>query len=215
MGLELGGEIGQRVGQVVAASGFGVEVAGGVASVYTDGGTEAAWTNPSFATDETLGNANATLDADAAPPVLKSEWLRINSLGIEIPATATVRGIELQARCKHTDATETARIEMRLTTGTDKSDHLNLGTGSETVTLSGTPFQEVSVGSSTELWGRAWTPGQINSLAFGLAAQMRIDGAGVSATDVNRIAVLRVAVTYTLPTAQQGGNRSRDRGRGR
>ena len=146
--------------------------------------------------------------------MLKTEWLRIYDFGFEIPAAAIIRGIELQARCRHTDASETARIELRLTTGSDKSDHLSLDSGSEVVTLSGTAFEEVSVGSSTELWGRTWTPAQINAFTFGLAAKMSIEGVGTLSTDICRIDVLRVVVKFSLPDQSSGG-RGRDRGRGR
>jgi hypothetical protein len=131
----------------------------GTAADDTSVGT-VAWTTPDNgkATDgifTTFVGASAT-----------SHYLKLTNFGFTIPSGATINGITASVLRKASGANVTKDSNLKLVNsagtigGTDKAD---------TSTFYPTSLTAASYGSSSDLWGAAWTSADINNSNFGIA----------------------------------------------
>ena len=146
-----------------------------------------AWINPGNAGVEDAASATA----DVTPG--ESHYLKATAFGFQIPATATVLGVQARIKAMHNNGSSSARIErIRLVKGgviqtTDRGPGASLTLG----TLTWSTF-----GGAADLWGTTWTPDDVNASGFGVATSGKMtSGAG----DTVFVDVLELTVFYTRP----------------
>jgi uncharacterized protein DUF6701 len=148
-----------------------------------------AWANTGNAVSSNNSYATATVDGST------TNYLRCLSYGFNIPAGATILGIEVNVERK-SSRTQNGGSEdaaMRLVKG---------GTIQTTDRSSGTTYTTGDVvethGSPTDLWGTTWAAAEINAANFGAAfAATKANGGGNShAISVDHI---QITVYYSIP----------------
>lgn len=157
------------------------------------GSTERAWdvTTNSVQTSDDVRN---TPTGNLSSTIPRSELLKATNFGFAIPAGATIDGIVVAIeRSKNLGSIVDGRVSLikgGTVQSTDKAD---------TVTDYGTTDATASYGSSTDLWGSAWTDSDINSSSFGLAFSGAYNGSGGRP----RVDLIQITVHYTA-----GGNQN-------
>lgn len=147
------------------------------------GGGTATWLNVNNA----LTEDGAFAECDNLGPGgggLAPDQLLLRGMGFAIPSTAVIDGIKLEVKCNATRGS-TPQVYLAYNGGTTKSptsNNPNWGT---------TGLVWLTYGSSTELWGKTWTPADINNANFGASvAAMPFSGSGWSIyVDAVRITV--------------------------
>ena len=100
----------------------------------------------------------------AQPGETTTNGLRMSNSGLGIPGNATIRGI--QVRLVMLKRGGTARIESLKLTGAQTSDDR-----ARSVSFDDN-YRPETFGGPTDLWGRTWTPAQLNSSDFSVRLQM-------------------------------------------
>jgi hypothetical protein len=158
--------------------------------------TNTGWTNATttfLATTDT----SYTTAAIAANSLSGNLDLTGFFVGANIPATAYIRGIQVEivrkASSTSVDDEDLYLLKAGATTGiTDHASGTDWGTTDATVTY----------GSASDLWGTTWTPAQINASNFGVRFKVGNRTSSSRTASINRI---RVTVTYSSdPTAAIG-----------
>lgn len=179
--------IGETAGRLI--SNPADSVAGAVSSaaapatvVDATGTGTVAWSNPAGATTE-FDSSVATASVNASD----SHYLKATGFGFAIPATATVIGI----------AAWVVRACAAGNIGDRKVRLVRAGTVEATDRAAILPWPTawagMSYGGSTDLWGAAWTPSDINNAGFGFALS-----AGSNVSDTADVDFIRLTVYYTI-----------------
>jgi hypothetical protein len=134
-----------------------------------------------------VGDANA-VEAAATTAVLK-----ITKFGQSVPVTAPISGIEVRVHRKATTTNVNDWIVQTVKGGVVGGT--NLGQGS--LIKWDTDWEVAVYGGEGELWGRTWTPQDINSDGFGVAIQA--EGSGTAQVDM-----VTVKVYYADPGGPSG-----------
>lgn len=163
-----------------------------------------------FADDATVGtvavtnpsNAGLSDDVVASSTLLLgqvSHYLKATGFGFAIPPDAAIDGIVVEVE-------RSATLSVSITDSNVKLVKGGVIGGADKATGTNWPTTDAytSYGSSTDLWGQAWTPSDINGSGFGVAiAATALAGAGV------QIDHIRITVYYTGSNriASQAGNK--------
>lgn len=146
-------------------------------------GSGVSWSNPTnvFAKDDTA--ATATL---IEPRAMSTTTLFASAFGFSIDSAATINGIQVQLRRQSVgDGVFTTALELTdTTTGNNGSDQWMASYVYETY------------GSATDLWGRSWTPADINDSGFGVSIVASLSPLGSSSANIS-LDVITVTVWYT------------------
>lgn len=135
------------------------------------GGAGTVWNNPSNALVEDGSNATALNIGPGGGGTIANDLL-LKTLGFAIPSTAIIDGIVLEVKV---NADRASNPNIRLTynggtTGTNGTTNPGWGV---------TGLIWLTYGGPTELWGKAWTPADINHANFGAAINaMPVSGSG-------------------------------------
>lgn len=163
------------------------------AAITTGAGVE-AWVNPSgIETKNGVYNTAVTLTANDT-----SQFLQGTGYGFAIPASATITGISATIyRSKSTSGI----------TGVNDSNvqllkaGIAVGSNRATGTPWATGISTQNYGSSSDLWGTAWTPADINNAAFGLQVSLiQIVPPRTFGSSTDGIDAITITVSYTVPT---------------
>jgi len=155
------------------------------------------WTN--FANVYANDMANVSTQMTAFPSCFQtacfySRDLYATGFGFAIPATATIAGIVVEIKKNSATATTTMPI---------RDSVVSLMTSPGTLVGQNkrlmTPWPSISTystyGNSTDLWGTAWTPAEINNTGFGVALKAKNVSNTLQSAFVDHI---RITVYYTL-----------------
>jgi hypothetical protein len=157
---------------------------------------EQAWNNPTLASasdDQYVGLATALTASGGASPT--TQLLRGSGFGFTIPSGATIDGIEIAVERKASNASRATDHTIQLAQGAVLGG-TNLA---DLVTTYPTTDTVKTYGGATELWGRSWTPSDINASNFGVGIRARnVSG---SNTVTPRIDYVTVTVYYTPSSA--------------
>ena len=158
-----------------------------------------------FASDATVGvvaitnPANAQLsDNSYATSVLAlsqlSNYLKITGFLFAIPLDATITGITVSVERSSSLSNATTDNSVKLV-----KDGVISGTEKATGTLWPTTDAVATYGSSSDLWGQAWAPVDINSSTFGVVIS-------ASATLAATANIDQVTITIDYTGSNRGGN---------
>ncbi len=157
------------------------------------GGGGANWTRPESAESSNNSYASASVDGTVTDP------LRCVSYGFDIPATATIVGIEVRIERKSSSVANGGSRDNSLflvkagtTVGLDRATATAYTTG-DTVETHGSP---------TDLWGTTWTPADINNVNFGAVfTATKPSGAGGAHTVT--VDQIQITVYYDVSSQTQ------------
>ncbi|GIW43380.1 MAG: hypothetical protein KatS3mg077_0662 [Candidatus Binatia bacterium] len=152
-------------------------------------GSSASWSQPNSAgaSDNSYATANFGSTTDGA----YTSWLFCSQYGFSLPSNAVVQGIQVDVERRQGAAGAT---------GVDKSVKTGLGSAQSADRASVDPWPSVDTvktyGGPTDLWGRTWSPADINASTFGVA----IAGAQSGATPPQLLVdSIQVTVFYSVP----------------
>lgn len=157
--------------------------------------TGKAWVNPSNITTEDDTNF-ATRPDMGGSGYISSDYLRGSNYGFTIPSGATILGIEVRINGGNVDDSppwyhDSVRVLKALAAvGDDKSTDALLGPSGNN--------NDYSFGGSSDLWGAAWTPAEINDSGFGAYWQVK-ENDNTGQTSTVYCDTIAVRVTYRLP----------------
>jgi len=156
------------------------------ASIPRAGATGIAWATPEDARDRDSQFARATLDLGQS-----SEHLRITDFGFAIPASATIKGVEVELRRQAGDTgIGDGNIELWLD-----------GAPSDRPKFLATAWPRVIVGThhygqAVDTWGNDLTPDLVGKPGFGVEIYaVRQEDAGSAALEA-RVESMRVTIFY-------------------
>jgi len=149
-----------------------------------------AWSNPGNAVAEDGSFATLTLSGTTA-----TNYLRATNFGFDIPASATIDGIEFWVlRSRSSSGSGNARDNsVRLVKGGTVVGNNKAYTS----TNWGTGLDWIGYGGGNDLWGTTWTPADINASNFG--AVFAAAGAAAGASRVANVDAVTIVVHYTAP----------------
>lgn len=146
-----------------------------------------AWSSPGNACSNGASTTASGLTSNSP-----SNYLKITQFGFSVPTGAVIQGISFSVTRSTTAAkgNRTTDNSVRVVKGgvigsTDRANVNNWGT---------TP---VTYGSSSDLWGDTWTPGDINATGFGIAISGK--STGTNAVNGTISAFVTATVTYQAP----------------
>ena len=118
------------------------------------------------------------------------------NFGFSIPAGATIKGISVifAVKINSVAGSVVSTDSVNIYKGGSSVDSKTPGT---TVTTS---LTDQTQGSSSDLWGNAWTVANINSSSFGFSTTYSIDNSAGGSTVTVSVQNYRITVTYTLGT---------------
>jgi hypothetical protein len=119
--------------------------------------------------------------------------LRATNFGFNIPASATINGIQATiTRSSDTaNCLNDAGVFLCNASGPVGSDHSVVGIWSTSTVVA-------NYGTTSDLWGAAWTPALINANTFGIQIIVQNNGIVQATPTVN--AFVTITVTYTTPS---------------
>lgn len=125
---------------------------------------------------------------------INSEYILTSSYGFSIPTGATIDGIVVEVEQQQGTATVAQELGVKLI-------HYISGLSSNKATGATLPSSDgyVTYGSSSDLWGKTWTPDEINHSDFGAIFSVT---APSGAPTVDHI---RITVYYTASGGSSGG----------
>ena len=131
-------------------------------------GTE-PWANPGNITADDATYA----DGDAADKLETMEYILGTNFGLDLPADATIDGIEFRGQFHDTGTIAAGSLEIARV----KHPSSGFATDQETdaVVLTGTPT-DYDYGGATELHGASWTVANVEDSTFGVAFSLDADG---------------------------------------
>lgn len=121
-----------------------------------------------------------------------SDWLKGDTFGFSIPASATIDGLVVVVKGKVSSGTNSWRV--RMIKGGSIGATSPFG-GDPNITTTNTAH---TCGHSTYLWGETWTPADINASNFGVAIAQAVGG-NTPSVDFVSITVYYTAPTYAPP----------------
>lgn len=151
-----------------------------------------AWTNPANAC-VTGSSATASVPQNNGA----TDWLVAKGFSFAIPAGATVQGIQVQFSRMASTASKIQEVQLYLV----KDGVTGVGNNHASSTYWPISATVANYGGTSDLWGTAWTPADINSATFGLKFYVKNVGttAPVAATVYSYI---EITVTYTVPAGR-------------
>jgi hypothetical protein len=151
-----------------------------------------AWTNTANVQSSDNTYATASLGNSAT-----SNYIKATNFGFSLPSTATIVGIVVEVERHASAATRVYDNSIRLVKGgTIGGNDKGTGTGG-TAWANGDPNTYVTYGSSSDLWGLAWTYSDINASTFGVVVSAIRNNLGANITaSVDHI---RITVHYIIP----------------
>ncbi len=161
----------------------------------TSGGTGTGWSNP----DRVTANDNSYTSVSGTGTAF-SEGLQATNFGFSIPAAATITGIQVTIGRYQSTGSGTADIQ-------DNAVSLiqggTVGGSNRGATSINWPTSEgaATYGTTTDLWGRTWTPAQINASNFGV--ELRVDNTSGFRSRTAYVDYMTITVTYTCATPAQ------------
>jgi hypothetical protein len=162
----------------------------------SSGAGSVSWSNPGNAQTTNSSYATAVLTTSNRT----SQYLEQQG-GFNIPAGATVTGIQVDVRRSATVANVLRDEVAQLIKGGSLAGNNQTGGGSYNI---GTTDSTVTFGGAGNLWGTTWTPAQINAGTFGFAYEMYHSNSGGSATA--RVDSIIITVYYTTPSGGTSAN---------
>lgn len=147
------------------------------------------WSNASGAEDSDNSYASAELHKNET-----TRYLKVTDFDFDIPAGATINGIKVEVKRRADNSNHISDGSVRLVkagvvTGSDKKI-----TGSDWPTTD----TYITYGSSSDLWGQAWSASDINDANFGFViAALHDNSASLRTAKINHI---RMTVFYTPAT---------------
>ncbi|MCK4284663.1 MAG: DUF2341 domain-containing protein [Candidatus Lokiarchaeota archaeon] len=151
-------------------------------SPTTTGLDYTSWTNPTGVYTNDGNDASEPTNYDY------QDW---GTFGFSIPANATIDGIEasIEGSTSSFGQSVTARVRISYNGGT------GFYTSYKDTSFSSTSDSYRTVGSSTDTWGRTWSPSEFNNSNFLILIQK--SGSSIATLRVDHI---RVKVHYSLPS---------------
>jgi hypothetical protein len=148
-----------------------------------------SWSNPGNIT--TAGSPYSTVSLSRRAT---SEYLQGTNYGFNIPANATIVGIQVTIR-RQSGSTSSYNLN-------DADLYLLKGgtiSGNDKATTTDWPssFGTATYGGSSDLWGTTWTPAEINASNFGVALSVYDQSYSTRTATVD---YMQISVTYTVPT---------------
>jgi hypothetical protein len=154
-----------------------------------------AWSNPTYA--EADDGSSATAATTSATDV-QTHYLRALDYGASIPADATINGITVRVdRYRQVGLVSDASLRLFRGGGAVGDDKAALGTSWPWL-----GYAVATYGGAADLWGEAWTPGDINGADFGVGLSAYVRG-NKGATGTAYVDVISVEVTYTDASRKQ------------
>ena len=193
------GKLKASIGSIFGTTGW-AGGGGGGASQGPLAGTSPATVNTSVGSTTWSNLANlfsATLNSSTDLYInTRSYYIVGQGFGFSIPTGATINGIVVTLQVTSNDVTQSGNpreysvkiIKNNTITGTDKSTLATIPMGGG--------FANRTYGSSTDLWGTAWTAADINDSNFGIAysAELSTSPKGTISVSARN---LRITVHYT------------------
>ena len=173
---------------VRAVGGSQTRTPASVADCTDTGGGAVAWTNPGNAASSDNVYAITTLDGQI------SNTLQCLNYGFSIPTGATILGIEvnIERKSSATPGSDDASVSL-VKAGTVQGSDLQTNTAYPTA-------DTVEVhGGSTQLWGLAWTPADINAANFGAAFRAQ-KASAAGAAQIISVDEIEITVYYSTPS---------------
>lgn len=146
----------------------------------------AAWSQPTRITaDDGLGAGGFPSDGET------TNYLKGANFGFTIPPGATIDGVIVSIERRDSDGTDAAfDNSVKLVKGGTVSGNNKADTG----TAWPSAYTVKTYGSSSDLWGLALTPADVNASDFGVVLAIDAIGADLSSTQVDYISI---TVHYT------------------
>jgi hypothetical protein len=152
-----------------------------------------SWVNPNNLTLESLADARLT----SAGGSYVFPYLRASNFDLDIPAGATILGIELDITWYYSNVDYTlAELYLAWGTGASVFSTTNKGTGQ---TLNRAQGEEEIFGGPTDLWGSSLTPAIVNSTDFGIVFKP-----AKTVTDSSYVGIDRVGLKVYYSVTEDG-----------
>ena len=155
-------------------------------SINNFAGENFNWTN--------AGNAKTSDDQYATTVITNtghvSNYLKVSNFGFSVPAGAIINGIKVMIERK---ASFSNKIKDQLVRLVDESGSV-VGSNYFNSAYWPTTDTVATYGSSSDLWGTAWTPEQVNDADFGVVLSVRRSNGGNQTAYVDNI---KVEITYS------------------
>jgi hypothetical protein len=157
-----------------------------------------SWTNPTRAYSSSDSGSSATTTATATP----TSWEAWGGFGITLTGTGTntIQGIQVEVRAANADASG-------CTLGVELSwNAANVGTASgwtttgTAIAITSASLTTYTVGGAANLWGRTWTPTEVNNANLRVRLANIDPGAACTNSSQASVDYLRVRVTYQNST---------------
>ncbi len=117
-----------------------------------------------------------------------------SGFGFTVPANAVITGIDVSAEAKSSDNSGCQLAVAISQNGTN----FNTPAGQDTQALTNNDATLV-FGSANDLWGRTWTPAEVNSANFTVRVEGIDPGSSCSGGSTTSLDQLRANITYTVP----------------
>ena len=173
------------------------------------GAGSVAWTSPTNITSSDDSWAYAVVGPSGSPFSTTSQYLFATNFGFAIPTGATIDGIEVSierfrfttASGSVTDNTVSLLIAGTVSGDNKAGDAGGWNQGSSSVDSGGNEVEAV-FGDSSDLWGLALTPADINNSSFGVALRVNLAASPASAPygAVANVDHVKIKVYYTEST---------------
>jgi len=164
---------------------------GTISNTTPDAG-QTSWNNPDNAKIE-----DGVITSTRCPGV-GTTLLKATNFGFKIPLAATIVGIKVRVKENENTAVMDRSVVLFDLNGSSVgvTDHANL------LVDWPTPLSFVTYGSETDLWGRSWSPQDINSSNFGFGIAANRDDV---TTQIAEIDVIEMSISYYQPTTIYNG----------
>lgn len=147
-----------------------------------------AWSSPDFAT---VKDGTSALAALTSPSNTQSHYLELTGYGFTIPNAATIAGISVtvtrSSRFGHITDANLRLVKAGTVQTTDRADTATPWPAGSNV--------DRTYGGSTDLWGSAWTPSDINNSGFGVVLSAAVVPGG-SWNDNAAVDCITITVAY-------------------
>ena len=163
------------------------------------GGSSAGWSNPGNAQTLDGNYATSNISLGGLGATAYSDYLEVTGFGFNIPASATICGIEV-------DVQRSVSTFLGLGGFTDDKSIQVLKGGSLTPSnlASGSHWPgsvaDAVYGGSGVLWGSSWFPADINNAGFGVAISAFMHSGVASVGMTANIDQVSITVTYDIST---------------
>lgn len=169
-----------------------------IPATAADGGGSKPWSNVNNAKVEDAAVATSTLIGPGGGGGLTNQ-LNLTNFGFNIPSNAVIDGIKLETKVNADAGNNDASFMSLLYSGGATTPANTPGGGQNWYHAGVLTWQ--SYGNATSLWGKTWTPADVNNAAFGASLGTQLNtGTGLLYVDAVRITVYW---HFALPTTPQ------------